>query len=306
MFRPYLKAVDGMIFDGLYCGPYKFDKPLAQVIKDRKQLDADLAEERRRGINRPPVPQPLGPFSLDPKVELARAAEVLRLAAVEERQRRVVYALDAMKSAERPVFAIETCATQADADAARAKGDRDHILVFSQTDDARLDRLPPGHARAENAARVVGVTTARNFLPMLRGDRYGTRTQWMTALGATNYDVLMIDVIHRLEPLVKADIAGLKYKGLGAPRLVLADMPIGRAFDWRWYWQKEWQAGNPAFLYAPMADQPGAFITDVRDPGWKEVLGKYLAGIVDLGFDGVVFDDLDTYLWFEDMMPLDR
>jgi len=35
------------------------------------------------------------------------------------------------------------------------------------------------------------------------------------------------------------------------------------------------------------------------------MLGKYIAGIMDLGFDGVVLDNLDTYLWFEDLMPLD-
>jgi endo-alpha-1,4-polygalactosaminidase (GH114 family) len=306
VFRPYLKAIDGMIFDGLYCGPYKFEKPLAQAIKERKQLDGELADERRRGIYRPPVPQPIGPFSLDPKVELARAAEVQRLAELEERQRRVIYAMDAVKTAGRPVFAIEDCATAAEAEAARRNGDRDGVLVFSLPDDSRLDRLPGGHARGENAARVVGIDTAKNWLPMLRGDRYAARHQWMTALAQTNYDVLMIDVVHRLQPLVKTDIAGLKYKALGAPRLVLANMPIGRAYDWRWYWQKDWVSGNPAFLFAPMLDQPGVFITDVRSQGWKELLGKYLAGIVDLGFDGVVFDDLDTYLWFEDMMPLDQ
>ena len=104
----------------------------------------------------------------------------------------------------------------------------------------------------------------------------------------------------------KADIARLKLKSLGEPRLVLAEMPMGRAFDWRWYWQQGWQAGNPPFLFAVDKREPGAFITDPLSPQWLEILGKYIAGVMDLGFDGVMMDDIDTYLWFEDLMPLDR
>jgi len=58
--------------------------------------------------------------------------------------------------------------------------------------------------------------------------------------------------------------------------------------------------------YTTLEKIPGSYVTDVDDPQWKELLGKYLAGIIDLGFDGVVLDDLDTYLWFEELMPLDR
>jgi uncharacterized protein (TIGR01370 family) len=37
---------------------------------------------------------------------------------------------------------------------------------------------------------------------------------------------------------------------------------------------------------------------------WKEIIGQYMQGLVDLGVDGVLLDDLDAYLYFEDMMPL--
>lgn len=306
VFRDFIKPLDGLVLDGLYCGPYHFDKPLDEALRERKALDAKLADERSRGIQRPPVPTPMGPFSIDPAKELQRAAEIRRKAEIAERQRRELYAIAAMRSFDRRLLSLERCAAPAEAEAARAHAARDRVLTFAQADDGDLDRLPSGHAPQENADPVRTLTAARNWLPLLDAGRYGDRAEWVAALDGTNYDILVIDVAHRgSDPLTKADLAALHYKTMGAPRLVLADIPIGRAFDTRWYWRKGWTAGAPAFLFAPDRTQPGAYIADMADPKWKELLGKYVAGAMDLGFDGVLLDDLDTYLWFEDQEPLD-
>ncbi|WP_173978861.1 hypothetical protein [Magnetospirillum sp. UT-4] len=306
VFRPYLKVIDGMVVDGLYCSDDAFGKPLAEAIKDRRELDAIIAREKARGIQRPPVPQPVGPFSIDPAVELARAAEVRRQIERAERQRRQVYAFDALRAAGRSLFAIESCRDQKAAGAAYKDAARDRVVAFATTQEAGLDRLPPGRPWGENADPVVSVGTVRNWLPMLKGDRFGSKGEWVIALSKQNHDMLVIDPTWRgAEPLTKEEVLRLKYKNLGAPRPVVAALSLGKAADTRWYWQKGWEAGNPPFLFAPDSDQPGRFITDVDDPKWKEALGKFLIWIMDLGFDGVMFDDLDTYLWFEELMPLD-
>lgn len=306
VFRTYLKALDGIVLDGLFCGPDAFGKPLVQAIKERTELDRLIADEKARGIQRPPVPAPYGPFSIDPKEELRRAAEVRRAAEREERQRRMVYALEAMRQEGRRVLSIENCKNQKDVDAAYAASDRDRVLSYAAVDLEQLNTLPKGHPRAENADPVASITAARNWLPLLRADRFGTKAEWVMAMERTNHDALLIDVAHRgADGLTKDEVARLKYKQLGAPRLVLAVLPVGKAYDWRWYWKKGWEAGNPPFLFAPDADDPGSFVASMADPQWKELLGKYITGIIDLGFDGVVLDDLDTYLWFEDLMPLD-
>lgn len=306
VLRPYVKVLDGMVVDGLYCGPDASGKPLDKAIKDRLELDATIAEERAHGIQRPPVPTPFGPFSLDPKEELRKAVEIRRAAEREERQRRTVYALDALRQQGRRILSIEDCRTPKDVDAAYSAADRDRVLTYAAVNAERLNTLPKGHPRAENAQPVATITAARNWLPLVRADRFGTRAEWVMAMEKTNQDALLVDVAHRgADPLTKDDVKKLKFKELGAPRLVLAVLPVGKAYDWRWYWQKGWEAGNPPFLMAPVADNPGSFIADLGDPKWKELLGKYLAGIMDLGFDGVVLDDLDTYLWFEDLMPLE-
>jgi Predicted extracellular endo alpha-1,4 polygalactosaminidase or related polysaccharide hydrolase len=306
VFRPYMRALDGLVLDGLYCGPDAFGKPLAQAIRERIELDRTIADEKARGIQRPPVASPFGPYSIDPQEELRRAAEVRRIAEREERQRRVVYALDAMRQEGRRILSIENCKTRKEADAAYAASDRDRVLTYAAVDLERLSVLPKGHPRAENADPVATITAARNWLPLLRADRFGTKAEWVMALAGTNHDALLIDVAHRgADPLNREEVARLKYKRLGSPRLVLAVLPVGKAYDWRWYWRKGWEAGNPPFLFAPDPDEPGSFVASMAAPQWKELLGQYIAGIIDLGFDGVVLDDLDTYLWFEDLMPLD-
>lgn len=305
VFRPYVKLVDGLVVDGLYCGPYAFDQPLDAAIAARRELDETLAEERRRGIMRPPVPVPMGPFSIDPKEELRKHEEWKRALYRHERQRRVLYAVDAMRQNGRRIMSIEDCRTRGEAEAAYRASDRDRVLSHAGVGIGRLDAIPRGHARAENANPAATLTASRNWLPMMRGDRYATKAEWVMALEKTNHDVLAVDVAHRgADPLTRDDVKRLKFKQLGSSRLVLAVLPVGRAYDWRWYWKKGWEAGNPPFLFAPDPVQPGAFYADMTSAAWKEILGKYMAGIMDLGFDGVLIDDLDTFLWFEDLMPL--
>jgi hypothetical protein len=304
VFRPLVKVLDGIVLDGLYCGPYAFDKPLSETIKARKELDAELAAERKRGIHRPPLPVEMGPFSNDPAEELRKHQEMKQKLARAEVQRRETYALDAIRSEGRNVLAIESCADKAGFEGAYKSAMRDRVAPYAKVGDGPLDDAPRAHPAFENATEVLTVANARNWLPILRSDRFGTKGKFIEAIANTNYDIVLVDVATRsAELLVKNDIQRLKFKKLGPRRLVLAVMPLGRAYDWRWYWQKGWEVGNPAFIFAH-DEAPGAFVTDLGSGEWRGLLGKYLAGIMDLGFDGVMFDDVGTYLWFEELMPL--
>lgn len=305
-FRPLVKLLDGMVVDGLYCGPYRFERPLAQEIKERKELDAQLARERKQGIHRQPVPVPVGPFSIDPAEELRKAAESKEKQLRAEHQRRTLYAIDALQAEGRRVLSLDDCGAAKEAEAPFRHGDRDRVLAFASAGNSRLDHMPRSKPHREDAQPITAITAARNWLPLLKLDRYGSRDEFVQAVEDSNYDMVVVDVAHRgADPLVKSDVYRMKFKKLGPPRLVLAVMPLGRAFDWRWYWQKGWEAGTPPFLFA-LDEEPGAFITDIGSPDWRKVLSKYLIGIMDLGFDGVMLDDVGTYLWFEDLMPLDK
>ncbi|CCG42078.1 hypothetical protein [Magnetospirillum molischianum] len=305
VFRPLVKVLDGLVLDGLYCGGNALNKPLADAIKERKANDAQIDTEKKLGIQRPPVPVEMGPFSNDPAVELRRAAEIKEKQDREERIRRIVYAADTIRSEGRALLSVDACAGSGQVEAALRGAGRDRVTSFAAV-GARLDQPPRPHPPGENAGEVLSVNAIHNWLPLLRSDGFGSKNSFVDAIADSNYDMVVIDVAHRgVDFLVKTDIARMKFKKLGPRRLVLAAMPIGRAYDWRWYWQKGWDIGAPPFLFAH-DDKPGTFIADVGNSEWKTMLGKYISGVMDLGFDGVMFDDVDTYLWLEELMPIDR
>jgi len=165
--------------------------------------------------------------------------------------------------------------------------------------------VPAARPPHENANAILSLSNARNFAVTLSSAKYGSRADWVAALAATNYDLLILDVFHRSDALTIPEVRSLKFKKVGAPRLVLAAMQIGRAFDTRFYWKPDWRPGNPPFLSVRDTTTPGAIFTEYWDPAWKEVLGKTIAGIMDLGFDGVVFTDIDSFRVFEDRTPID-
>lgn len=305
--RPFLKLIDGEAFDGLYCGEMALNQPLDKAVQERLADDAAIARDLAAGIERPPPAVQYGPYSPDPKIEIATEEAIRHKADLEEHKRRILRAFGVLKDAGRPIFSIENCPTPASADGARRAADRDQVRSFVSVGNAKLDHVPSGHPAHENAGPIPTLAKALSWLPNPNGDRFGSKEEWLAALAGTNYDVLVLDVAWRnVDLITKADVARLKFKNLGEPRLVLAALPMSRAFDTRWYWQKGWRAGNPSFLFAVDPHEPGAYITDAQDPAWREILGKTVAGIIDLGFDGVMMDDLDWYLWFEDLMPLDR
>lgn len=306
VFRPLVKLLDGLVIDGLYCGANVLDKPLADAIKERKADDALIDSEKKIGIQRPPIPVEMGPFSNDPAVELRRAAEIKEKLDKAERVRRIVYAADTIRAEGRALLSVDACPAPAAAEAALRGAARDHVTSYPMIGTARLDQPPRVHPPGENAGEILSLNMIHNWLPLLRSDGFGSKGRFVEAISNSNYDMVVIDVAHRgVDFLVKADVAQMKFKKLGPRRQVLAVMPIGRAYDWRWYWQKGWEVGAPAFLFAH-DDQPGTYIADVGSAEWKTLLGKYIAGVMDLGFDGVMFDDVETYLWLEELMPIDR
>lgn len=249
--RPYLKAIDGVLFDGVFCGRDAVDQPTAEA--DGKPL--------------------------------LEAAQVL-------------------KREGRTALSIEYCRDHKFSAAAAKKAAQAGILATIAT-DKRLGRIPLGRPVHENADHVTELAKVRNFLPMLNSEFYAGRSDWVTALSRTNYDLLVIDPFWRgSDALTAADIKALKLKALGSQRLVFASLPIGRASDERFYWNKSWQVGNPDWLVAADPDAPNLTIVRYWEADWKTVIGQYMQGLVDMGVDGVMLDDIDSYLYFEDLMPL--
>ena len=182
-----------------------------------------------------------------------------------------------------------------------------HVVAHIDTDEEdTFATVPKRKPLPENSGNVEVLAQARNMLVMLDSRAYGSKEEWLGALQATNYDVLVTDAFFKgNQPLTKSQIHSLKFKQMGARRLVLARMSIGFAEDERYYWQRDWKIGAPSWIRALASNKPGSYVVEFWNPAWKAIIGKYFAGIMDLGFDGVVLDGAEAYRRFEFMTPLD-
>ena len=61
----------------------------------------------------------------------------------------------------------------------------------------------------------------------------------------------------------------------------------------------------PSWIQARAPGRPGSYVVEFWNPAWKAIIGKYFAGIMDLGFDGVVLDGAEAYRRWEFMTPID-
>jgi len=124
------------------------------------------------------------------------------------------------------------------------------------------------------------------------------------ALNETNFDAVVVDVYHRgRTAFQRSHVNGMKFKKLGAKRLALAYMNIGRADTSRYYWKSGWREGRPGFLGSPVLGEPDSHYVQYWNPAWKKIITgdtkSYTYGIIAQGYDGVVIDGVDSYLFFE-------
>jgi len=120
-------------------------------------------------------------------------------------------------------------------------------------------------------------------------------------VGETAYDLVVVSISAAgSSPEV---IESLKHSP-GGEKLVLCYMSIGQAEDYRFYWQREWVDDPPAWLDEPDPDWSNDYWVRYWDPGWQAIIygspESYLDRILDLGFDGVYMDRVDTYFYYEE------
>lgn len=215
--------------------------------------------------------------------------------------------LDAMLKQGLKGMSIEHCPSPEAATAALQTAVRMGVISHIDLDDTDdFARPPTRRPSPENPRNVETLLGARNMVMLLDSRNYATREEWFAAMAGTNYDVIVTDAFYKgNQSLSKDEVHHLKFKEIGARRLVLARMSVGYAEDERFYWQRDWQIGTPTWIQALGPDRAGQYVVEFWNPAWKAIIGRYFAGIMDLGFDGVVLDGVEAYRRWEFMTPLD-
>jgi len=134
----------------------------------------------------------------------------------------------------------------------------------------------------------------------------------LEAIGETKFDLVIMDYSSDgsdERKFTAAQIRALK-NSPGGPKTVLSYMSIGEAEDYRWYWQRNWDAnrdgrpdaGAPAWLGRSNPDWPG---NKVRywDTAWQQIVYDYVDKVLAAGYDRVYLDIVDAYQYWEPREP---
>lgn len=101
-------------------------------------------------------------------------------------------------------------------------------------------------------------------------------------------------------PLTRDEVARLKRRPDGRPRLVIAYFSIGEAESYRFYWRSDWVGDDvPGWYVAENCAWPRNFMVRYWHDGWKDIIYRskrsFLQRIIDVGFDGVYLDRVDVF-----------
>jgi uncharacterized protein (TIGR01370 family) len=179
------------------------------------------------------------------------------------------------------------------------------LSLMSDVPSQNIRKLPshPSRPPHENSNNIISFGMIQNYAVIRNSAPFGLQSEFALKMHNTNYDALLVEVLHGGAPLSRQAVETLKYKKLGSRRMVLAYMNIGRAASYQYYWKKNWAPGYPSWIDKPLNSEPDHYRVKFWDKGWQNIItgnqNSYLYGIIAQGFDGVVIDGADSYRYYE-------
>ena len=214
--------------------------------------------------------------------------------------------LDIAKSAGTVILVTDYCSTHFKMDDSYSKNNAKDYISFA-ADDRELAQIPdyPPRVFNVNTVSITNITEVKNFLYLINPTNYTSKTEFVNAVKATNYDLLIMDFFFGDDDqeFTAAEVEQLKQKANGGTRLLVSYMSIGEAEDYRYYWNDSWKVGSPTWLKAENPEWEGNYKVEYWNTEWQEVIfgneTSYLDKIIAAGFDGVYLDIIEGFEYFE-------
>jgi cysteinyl-tRNA synthetase, unknown class len=198
-------------------------------------------------------------------------------------------------------------------------------VLLAVSDGPALMASPPDIVRAapilvQGQARSQPDPSAikrRQQMDAVRNWGYWLSSFEIGAVAAAPHDLLVIDseisanrsFVRQFTP---AEVARMKRRPDGSPRVLLAYLSIGEAERYRPYWPQDWYdpAKKPAWLGKENRKWAGNFAVQYWQPEWQQLIfgapESYLDRVMAQGFDGVYLDRADAFFDWEKMHPSAR
>ncbi|MCB9232810.1 MAG: endo alpha-1,4 polygalactosaminidase [Bacteroidia bacterium] len=212
--------------------------------------------------------------------------------------------LDVCEANSVEVLTTDYTFTSSKMDDSYAQNEAKGYISFAAPD--RELRSIPGYPLTPynvNSNDITNLSEAKNFLYLLNPENYASKSDFISAVSQTNYDLVIMDYFFNEEEFSANEISQLKTKKDGGQRLVISYMSIGEAENYRYYWQSDWNKHQPDWLDRENPKWKGNYKVWYWDPEWQAIItgntNSYVQKILDAGFDGVYLDIIDAFEYYE-------
>lgn len=209
--------------------------------------------------------------------------------------------LDMLKMLDhKPVFVSDFINKNQDKNLASNKIKKHHFIPFVRTDqNYHYTFIPAGLPCDEHNSDVTNLNQVRNYLYLINNERFDHKLTFISAIQATNYDLIIMDLFFNDQSFTSDEINSLKTKANGGKRLVIAYLNIGSAENFRYYWESDWNLRRPHWMQKKYAGYPDEYWVEFWHPQWQKILfghaEAYLDRILLSGFDGAYLDNVEAY-----------
>ncbi len=213
--------------------------------------------------------------------------------------------LNISKNANKKILVTDYCSTSSKVDNSFLQNNNSAYVSFAANQRELNNVLTyPTTIYQQNNAVVISMGQVKNFLYLINPTNYPTKSSFINAVTATNYDLLIMDLFFKDGTAFSAsEINQLKSKANGGKRLVISYMSIGEAENYRYYWQTNWQTNKPIWMDAENPNWAGNFKVKYWNTEWQNIIygndNSYLKKILNAGFDGVYLDIIDAFEYYE-------
>ncbi len=178
------------------------------------------------------------------------------------------------------------------------------FISFPRRSDNYDYKFIPQSITDENGEDITRLNDAKNCLYLISTDNFADKQSMISAIGATNYDVVLIDLFFDESAFTKQEVQQLKEKANGAKRLLIAYISIGSAENYRYYWQSDWKQGKPSWLKKKYQGYQDEIWVQFWHKEWQNIIygndNSYIKKIIDAGFDGSYLDNVEAYYFLSD------
>ena len=213
--------------------------------------------------------------------------------------------LDVFKNHGKTILITDYCTSALNVTNSYISNDQLGFVSFS-ANQRYLTSIPtfPNPIFNENNTTVNDLSNVKNFMLLLNFENFSSKANFISAITATNYDLVVMDLYFRNRTeFTISEINQIRNKANGGKRLVFSYVSIGEAEEYRYYWQPNWNTTPPTWLDAENPNWSGNYKVRYWEPEWQQIIfgndASYVKKIINSGFDGVYLDLVDAFWFYE-------